>query len=173
MQVSCYILFFSFLYIETIDLPRPAIVNESRRGKGDWNLERSTYKVHRKDVITRMLESERDVDRMFGAKRVGEGKARQYIHAVTKLLDDPNQYVRGWAAWALGEIGDRRSIGPLIRAMVKYSQIARSDNGVQESKCLTDFYLALEKLSGKQFGLDVSKWQEWWISENWEAMLGR
>jgi HEAT repeat protein len=117
-----------------------------------------------------MLQSKKDVDRMRAAKKIGEQKNAKYLKVVTRLLDDPNQSVRCWAAWALGEIGDRRSIQPLIRVFVKYNKISKTDNG-QESRCLTAFYLALEKLSGKRFGLDVSKWEQWWIEENLLALV--
>ncbi len=117
-----------------------------------------------------LLKSKKDEDRMQAAIKIGEEKDAKYLRAVTSLLDDPNQCVRGWAAWALGEIGDRRSIGPLIKAFVKYNEVSKTNNG-QESGCLTTFYLALEKVSGKKFGLDVSKWQRWWMEENLLALL--
>jgi len=119
--------------------------------------------------IKLLLGSKDPEDRADGARIVGEEKSRAHFYAVIKLLKDPHVTVRCWAGWALGEFGDPRAIGPLIKAMVKYHEIAKTDQAGWESKCLTSFYLALEKLTGKRFGLDALKWQQWWMSENWES----
>jgi len=162
MWISCCFLFFPFLNVEAAGCQHYGIQS---------NLDRIAATVHPDDEITQMLKSERANERMSAAHKIVDRKARKYLRSVTKLLDDPSQNVRGWAAWALGEIGDPRSIGPLIRVLAKYKKISETDCGFQESRCLPDFYLALEKLTGKTFRLDVSKWQKSWLSENWEVIL--
>jgi HEAT repeat protein len=55
------------------------------------------------------------------------------------------------AAWALGEIKDRRAVKPLIDAL-----------GDQIKDVRKKAALALKEITGKDFGKDPAKWQEWW-----------
>jgi HEAT repeat protein len=105
---------------------------------------------------------------MDAAKRLGEKKGKVGIDELIASLNDKNQYVRGWAAWALGEIGTQRAVDPLIAALAKYKEIAKTDHFNDESKCLTDFVKALQELTGEDFGLDTHSWQEW-ASKNKDA----
>lgn len=98
---------------------------------------------------------------MDAARNLGETRARYAVPKLIAALDDPDQYVRSWAAWALGQIGDRDAIDPLINSLSKYEALLRSDRLRQQTKCLPDIYTALERITGKHFGLDVDKWRTW------------
>jgi hypothetical protein len=112
--------------------------------------------------LVEVLKEGSDSERMAAARTLGEQKAHNTGPALVEALNDPDQYVRGYAAWALGEVGDPSATGPLVKALVKYGQISKTDQLRQESKCLTDISLALETLTGHKFGLDVEKWQQWY-----------
>lgn len=116
--------------------------------------------------LTKLLAEGNDSKRMEAAKRLGEKKNKFAIVPLIKALNDPHQYVRSWAAWALGEIGDSSAVEPLIQTLAKYTVVSNTDYLSQESGCLTDVYLALEKLSGQKFGLDVKQWQKWNVTSN-------
>jgi HEAT repeat protein len=76
-------------------------------------------------------------------------------------IEDKNQYVRAWAAWALAEIGDRTSVAPLVQALEKNLKLAEHDMLMNESKSIPDLYLALESITGQKHGFDVEKWKEY------------
>ncbi len=108
-----------------------------------------------------LLKSGNPEERMCAAARLAEARVRAAVPALIEALDDKNQYVRSWAAGALGQIGDSRALQPLIKALEKYLKISETDILDQESKCVTDIYLALESITGKKFGMDVQKWKEY------------
>lgn len=66
------------------------------------------------------------------------------------MLAAPNDPQREEAARALGALGDRRAIPPLIDALTRGTLPDRRAAG------------ALESLTGQTFGLDAAKWQAWW-----------
>jgi HEAT repeat protein len=66
-------------------------------------------------------------------------------------LKDRDSPARGDAAWALGKIRDPRAVEPLIAAL-------KDENpSIQE-----DAEKALMQITGKDFGPDPVKWQNWW-----------
>ncbi len=69
-------------------------------------------------------------------------------------LSDRNYSVQYWAAEALGRIGDRRAVEPLIDKLgsdVPYIwEMART---------------SLKRITGQDFGLRQSKWRKW-LEEN-------
>jgi hypothetical protein len=103
-----------------------------------------------------------DIQKIDAARTLGEKKLLCSVPFLIKALEEKNQYVRAWAAWALGEIGDESAVGPLVRALEKYDALSKSDYFQQETKCLTEIYLALEELTGEKFGLDLAKWKNYW-----------
>lgn len=80
----------------------------------------------------------------------GYGTVRA-ARAVTSRLGDPNQEVRETAAWALGEMGHRGAIRPLIDALAY----------THGPPCQT-IAASLKKLTGKNFGTSYRRWWAWY-----------
>jgi HEAT repeat protein len=78
-------------------------------------------------------------------------EARAVEPLIATLKNDNNGYVRAMAAWALGQIGDRRAIEPLIDGITTESSDVRKRAP-----------LALKEITGQDFGKDSAKWREWW-----------
>ncbi len=78
----------------------------------------------------------------------GSEKTVSCVPFLILCLYDSSQSVRGWAAWALGEIGDERAIEPLQASLDKYCGLVETDSLRDETKCIRDFVLALKKLTG-------------------------
>ena len=97
--------------------------------------------------------------------RLGERKAKWAVPQLISALEDENQYVRGWSAWALGEIKDPEGVEPLIQALEKHLKMAESDRLEEQTKCIPDLYVALEAITGKKYGMDVKKWKEFKAKE--------
>jgi len=73
------------------------------------------------------------------------------VEPLIAALKDKDSRVRYSAAWALGKIGDKRAVEPLIAALKDKDSTVRRDAA-----------WALTKITGKDFGEDQAKWQEWW-----------
>ncbi len=76
------------------------------------------------------------------------------LHALEPLinaLEDKDQEVRQVAASALGELRNQRAVNPLIMALKDRSHYVRASAAK-----------ALKKITGKDFGQDMDKWQQWW-----------
>ena len=102
-----------------------------------------------------LIKSLKDKDwqiRWYAASALGEMKDAGALEPIIETLKtDDNGYVRAMAAWALGEIGDPRAVEPLIEA------IEDESHDVQKGSPL-----ALQKITGQDFGHDRAKWREWW-----------
>jgi HEAT repeat protein len=76
------------------------------------------------------------------------------LHALEPLinaLEDKDQEVRHVAASALGELRNQRAVDPLIMALKDRSHYVRASAAK-----------ALKKITRKDFGQDMEKWQQWW-----------
>lgn len=76
------------------------------------------------------------------------------LHALEPLinaLEDNDEEVRQVAASALGELRNQRAVNPLIMALKDRSHYVRASAAK-----------ALKKITGKDFGQDMDKWQQWW-----------
>jgi HEAT repeat protein len=113
-----------------------------------------------RDLIIK-LRTGVSAERVDAAKRLGESRAKSAVPQLIHALEDKNQYVRSWAAWALGEIKDRRAIDPLINSLDKYLRLAKTDYFGKETKCITSLYLALESITGKKYGRNIEKWKNY------------
>jgi HEAT repeat protein len=71
--------------------------------------------------------------------------------AITSLLGDPDYEVRETAAWALGEMGYRSAIRPLVDTLSWTRGPARETVAH-----------ALRKLTGKDFGTSYRRWWAWY-----------
>src|SRR5262249_24229004 len=89
--------------------------------------------------LIRQLKQGNASERMDAARELGEKQTGRAGRFLMKALHDRNQYVRGWVAWALGQIGDASAVGPIINAFVKYDIVSKTDYTCQQSKCLTSF----------------------------------
>lgn len=82
---------------------------------------------------------------------------------IVALNDGSNSiYIRGEAALALGMIGDKKSIKPLINAM------ADSEPYVQDFICQ-----ALVDISGQDFGEDPAAWSKWYTQRYVKKEMGQ
>ena len=79
--------------------------------------------------------------------KIGEPAVEPLIQA----LKDEDSGVREGAAEALGKIKDPRAVEPLIQALKD------EDSGVRQGAAY-----ALREITGKDFGTDYNKWNEWW-----------
>ena len=73
------------------------------------------------------------------------------VSHLTKQLKDRDWRVRRSAAEALGEVGDKRAVEPLIEALQD------KDRRVRNAAVW-----ALEEITGEDFGTDYRKWRRWW-----------
>lgn len=73
------------------------------------------------------------------------------IESLVAALRDGDSPARGDAAWALGKIKHPRAVEPLIEALED-----------EKPDIQQDAAKALEKITGKDFGVDPIKWQNWW-----------
>ncbi len=81
---------------------------------------------------------------------IGEPSFEPLIQA---LRDDKLQDLQG-VAWALGKMGDRRAISPLITFLSKgYANQTHERTAASQ---------ALYTLTGQAFGEDVDQWESWW-----------
>ncbi|MHA1601138.1 MAG: HEAT repeat domain-containing protein [Alphaproteobacteria bacterium] len=87
--------------------------------------------------------------------RFGRPAVAPLITALSKGDDS----ARSWAPRALGKIGDRQAIGPLVTA----AERARREKSWW---ILTRTTRALTELTGKTFGEDPAKWRAWWNQTN-------
>jgi len=89
--------------------------------------------------------------RRDAAYALGEIRDRRAVEGLIAVLKDKNRDVRRDAAYALGKIKDPRAVEGLIGALED------EDWGVQR-----DAVDALKEITGKDFGQDPVKWQNWW-----------
>ncbi len=80
-------------------------------------------------------------------------KVRAVVPAAIAALEDSEWQVRASAAAALGRVRDQRSIEPLM-AKIK----------TEEGRLLADYTTALERITGRSFGLDLPSWERFWTN---------
>jgi len=78
-------------------------------------------------------------------------EAKRKVPEFISALKDSDWMVRQAAAYALGEIKDPRAVKPLISAL--------NDSHWSVRQAAAE---ALKEITGKDFGEDQRKWQEWW-----------
>lgn len=102
-------------------------------------------------LIDALKDEDKDV-RKNAACALGEIKDPRAIEPLIAALKDKDDNLRRRVPIALGKIKDSRAIEPLIVALKD------KDNGVREIAAE-----ALKEITGKDFGQDPAKWQEWWV----------
>lgn len=110
--------------------------------------------------------------------KIGDTKA---IEPLITLLKDADGYVSHWAADALGDIGDKGVVPVLIEVLQGPAQGPRSGAAsalgkIKDTQAIPALInalddkdevvkntsaMALEKMTGQNFGKDKLKWQEW------------
>lgn len=115
----------------------------------------SSVAYSQSDQLERLIQNlnseYRDL-RMSAVWTLGKVKDRRAVEALIAALNHKDLNVREKAAEALGEIKDPRAIEPLISALI--------DD--QEEMIREAAAKALEKITEKDFGQDIDKWQNWW-----------
>jgi HEAT repeat protein len=66
------------------------------------------------EPLVEALKSSDDSTRYHAATTLGMIASKEVVEAVIPLLNDPNEQVMIQAVWALGKIGDRRALAPLL-----------------------------------------------------------
>lgn len=115
---------------------------------------------------------------------LGQLKSKKALEPLLALLEDWNQngYLRRAAALALGEIGSYRAIDPLLKALKNKNNHRAAAEALGKIgnksvvKPLIDLLghdeevdsaaaLALERLTGQDFGVDKANWEQWWLKK--------
>jgi HEAT repeat protein len=95
-------------------------------------------------------------EQISAALYFGEQKDARAVPVLIACLDNADSTLRSYAAWALGEIGDRAAIRPLIAVLQREDRLG--DQLTSDRGAFADMYLALERLTGQSFGLDTARW---------------
>ena len=81
---------------------------------------------------------------------IGKTRSKSAVKTLVRFLKDPDPKVVIWTAAALGAIRDRRAAEPLFKVLSR-----------PEKEVRLMVIWALEKISGKRFGDDVKRWEQW------------
>jgi HEAT repeat protein len=84
---------------------------------------------------------------------LGEIKDARAVPYLVEALDDKDDFVRFFAAEALGKIGDPSAVEPLMESVKNNSSAAD----------------ALKRLTGEDFGTDQKDWESWWDQQNFSS----
>jgi len=106
------------------------------------------------NAVPPLIEALHDEDskvRRFAARSLGDIRDQQAVEPLIHALGDEDMGVRGDAADALGKLKDQRAVWPLLEMLKE-----RKPNYQFASE-------ALQKITGKKFGDDLLKWQEFCV----------
>ncbi len=135
-------------------------------------------------LLAALKDEDGDV-RRGAASALGGIRDRRVVELLLAALKDRDKYVRAGAAGGLGKTGDNRAVEPLIVALKDEDSGTRSTAAealgkIRDSRAVEpliaalkdkDSYIrkqaaeALSNITGKDFGQDIEKWQEWWEEE--------
>jgi HEAT repeat protein len=117
------------------------------------------------DQVERLIQNlnseYRDL-RMSAIWTLGKVKDPRAAEALINALRHKDPLMREKAAEALGETKDMKAVEPLIAVL-------KND----EETCREIAAKALEKITGKDFGQDLDKWQKWWEQNKGTIRKGR
>jgi len=91
-------------------------------------------------------------------KRIGEFGSIALAELFRILENPPSYRAISGVAGALRQIGDKKAVPPLIKAL-KY-------DGHNKVDVIRQVSFALKKLTDQDFGNDHDKWEAWWMKEN-------
>lgn len=138
----------------------PALIQALR--DDDWHVRYEAAGVLRKfgleeGVVPALIEALRDKNervRRVAAEALGEiGPEEGVVPALAQALGDGAWDVRYAAAQALRDIGPEatEAVPALIQALGDRTKVVRSEAAE-----------ALESITGRHFGQDADRWQQWW-----------
>lgn len=81
------------------------------------------------------------------------------------LKNEADWHVQKCIATALGNIGDKRAVAPLIEVLNSASRDRSGmlgTNSAEATAAMDIIVTALEKITNQDFGRDSKKWKEWW-----------
>ena len=125
-----------------------------------------TKQVVDKKTLEHLIDTMKNKDTRIGwdaANKLAEIKDRELLTTMMPLLKDDRPYVRQRAANVLGAIGNSLAIEPLIELLNKDRDF------IVQMQCAG----ALKKITGKDFGEDSIKWQNWWKENKATYIKGR
>jgi HEAT repeat protein len=97
-------------------------------------------------------------ERISSAQWLGERKKGMAVSRLIDNLKHPNSTVRVYAAWALGEIGDKSAVVPLIRLLENEEREYNAKFLKVFDTAADEITYALEKLTGQSYGSDADAW---------------
>jgi hypothetical protein len=103
------------------------------------------------EPLVLILKDEQSSIREIAAEALGMIKDSKAVEPLIEALGDKEMNVQKKSAWALGEIKDWSAIWPLIVTLAYDDFEVRGEASN-----------ALWKLTGQNFGIEASKWINWW-----------
>jgi HEAT repeat protein len=112
--------------------------------------------VHHLDLLRNGTADEK----LVAIEWLGERREPLAVGLLIQCLSSPEDEVHPEAAWALGRIGDRRAVVPLVNALE--AEVIAVASKRQATRCRTRHAVvgALQKLTGLRFGHDLRRWTE-------------
>jgi hypothetical protein len=137
------------------------------------------------DGLVRALDHEKDPSiPVAAAKALGDLGDARAVEPLATVLGYESGNLRGAAASALGQIGDARAVEPLLASLEGEYAIRRRQTMIEALGQIGDLQAvealvgllddrhvgeaasrALHAITGQDFGLDASGWQNWWTSQ--------
>jgi hypothetical protein len=101
--------------------------------------------------------------RVRAASALGELKDNRAVGPLISVLKDKSIYLRLFAIRTLGKLNDMRAVDPLISALKENkTPVVRTYSAE-----------ALKNITGKSYGLQSDKWQEWWRKNQGEYLKSK
>jgi HEAT repeats len=118
-------------------------------------------------LIDALSDTNRGI-RIEAAETLGKWKAKEATGSLIRALGDSEMWVRAQAAAALGEIRAEAAVKPLIDLIDRVGRAApqapvSTTSYGQDARAAA---FALKQITGKDFGLDMQKWNTWLAETN-------
>ena len=109
-------------------------------------------------LIAALNDSRRNV-RAYAAEGLGRIRDGRAIQPLIEQLADQDYFVREKCVVALGELKDKRAVDPLIGTLER--DVVKKNTLPVASSLVETVQVALQKITGQDFKLDVAKWRAW------------
>jgi|GEM_PF-2208512 len=114
-----------------------------------------TLRLESTPVIRRLISYLKNTNlpalKVKAALVLGSLQAEEAIGYLARMLTSRKEYYRLAAIRALGAMGKRDCVAPLIKRIDRES-----------GHCLGELCFALHRLTGRNFGVDTAAWERWW-----------